>query len=130
MWACPDCSFPENSDETMECVGCGFLLFQPLKLVSEETGNEKTLKLKLDLGRSLLKSFVGDGAQYAAEPQLRVFPNPNKEWVLEKIPGLKNPTFLNGAEPAEDQVVLNDGDIISIGSRTSDAQIMKLKVDL
>jgi len=61
---------------------------------------------------------------------LRVFPNPNKEWVLEKIPGLKNPTFLNGAEPSEDQVVLSDGDIISIGSRTSDAQIMKIKVYL
>lgn len=128
MWECPDCG-ADNSSEA-ECVGCGFPLFQPLKLVSEETGNEKTLKLKLNLGRRLLRSFAGEGAQYAAEPQFRVFPNRTKEWVLEKIPDLKNPTFHNGAEAAEDQVVLKDGDIISIGSRTSDAQTMKLKVHL
>ena len=130
MWKCPDCSFDQNSAETMECVGCGYLMFQPLKLVSEETGEERTLKLKLDCGRGLLQSFAGDSAQYAAEPQFRVFPNSEKEWILEKIPNLTNPTFHNGAEPTDDQLALKDGDVISIGSRTSDKQIMKLKVHL
>lgn len=130
MWECPECGFAQNSAETMECLGCGFLLFLPLRLVSEETGEERTLKLKLDCGRGLLRSFAGESARYAAEPQFRVFPNPDKEWVLERVPDLTNPTFHNGAELAEERVVLKDGDIISIGSRTSETQIMKLEVHL
>ena len=105
-------------------------MFQPLKLVSEETGQVKTLKLKLNLGRNLLKSFAGEAAQYAGEPQFRVFPNADKEWVLEKVEKVQNPTFHNGAEPAEDTVVLKNDDTISIGSRTSDTQVMKIKVNL
>ena len=130
MWKCPDCSFDQNAAETMECVGCGHMLFQPLKLVSEDTGKERILKLKLDCGRGLLQGFAGDSALYAAEPQFRVYPSLEKEWILEKIPDLKNPTFHNGAEPTDDQLALKDGDVISIGSRTSDKQIMKLKVHL
>ena len=130
MWECPDCSFSENSNETIECVGCGFLLFQPLKLVSEDTGETRTFKLQLELGRGLLKTFAGDDAQYAAEPQFRIFPNSSKEWVLEKIPRLTNPTLHNGVEPTDDQVVLKNNDIISIGSRTSDVQKMKLVAHL
>jgi hypothetical protein len=101
-----------------------------LKLVSEETGQEKTLNLRLKFGTVILKSFAGDGAQYAAEPQFSIFPNADMEWVLEKVKKVKNPTFHNGAELAEDTVVLKSGDTISIGSRTGDAQVMKLKVEL
>ena len=130
MWECPECSYSQNPDDSMECTGCGFLLFQPLKLVSEETGQEKTLKLKLSLGKTLLQSFAGEDAQYADEPQFSVFPNADKEWVLEKVEKVKNPTFHNGAEPAGDTVVLKNGDTISIGSRASDTQVMKIKVNL
>ena len=101
-----------------------------LKLVSEETGQEKMLNLGLKFGTVILKSFAGDGAQYADEPQFSIFPNKDMEWVLEKVEKVKNPTFHNGAEPAGDTVVLKNDDTISIGSRTSNAQVMKLKVKL
>ena len=130
MWECPECGHSTNPEEEAECNSCGWTLKKPLKLVSEETGQEKTLKLKLSLGKSLLKSFAGEDAQYADEPQFSVFPNADKEWVLEKVEQVKNPTFHNGAEPAGDTVVLKNGDTISIGSRTTDAQVMKIKVNL
>jgi hypothetical protein len=130
MWECKECSYAQNSDDSVECTGCGHLLFLPLKLVSEETGQEKTLKLKLSLGKGLLQSFAGEDAQYAEEHQFSVFPNADKEWVLEKVEKVKNPTFHNGAEPAGDTVVLKNGDTISIGSRTNDTQVMKIKVNL
>ena len=130
MWKCPDCSFDQNAAETKECLGCGHVTFKALKLVSEDTGKDRILNLKSDCGCGLLQSFAGDSARYAAELQFRVYPNSEKEWILEKIPNLTNPTFHNGAEPADDQLALKDGDVISIGSRTSDKQIMKLKVHL
>ena len=103
---------------------------KPLVLVSEETGQEKTFNLKQFLGKSLLQSFAGEDAKYAGEPQFSVFPNADKEWVLEKDEKAENPTFYNGAELTEDTVVLKNGDTISIGSRTSDTQVMKIKVNL
>ena len=130
MWECPDCSFSQNSEDNPECTGCGWTMKVALKLVSEETGQEKTLNLKLNFGKAILKSFAGDGAQYASDSQFSISPNVDMEWILGKNERVKNPTFHNGAEPTEDKVVLKNGDTISIGSRTSDAQVMKLTVSL
>ena len=127
-WKCPDCG-AENSNDRIECFSCCYLLFQPLKLLSIETkGESKKIKLSLIIGKKLLAEFAGKDAQFASEPQFRVFPNPLKEWVLETVKGAKNPTFINGSEPIEDQTVLQQGDIISIGSKKGNEDKMKLMV--
>ena len=127
-WKCPDCG-AENPDERIECFSCGYLLFHPLKLVSIDTeGESKKIKLNLVVGKKLLTEFAGEDAQFASEPQFRVFPNPLKEWVLEIVKSAKNPTFINGSEPIADQTVLQQGDIISIGSKKGSEDKMKLMV--
>ena len=130
MWECPECGHSTNADEEKECISCGWESKKALKLVSEETGREKTLWLKLTLGKDLLQGFAGEGAKYADEPQFSVFPTADNEWVLEKIVRVKNPTFHNGSEMPGETVVLKNGDTISIGSRTTDAQAMKIQVNL
>ena len=128
-WDCKECGAEENPDESIECYSCGFLLFHPLKLVSTDTGREsRKIKLKLAFGKKLLDEFAGEDAQFASEPQFRGFPNPLKQWVLETVQSVKNPTFINGSEPIEDQTVLHQGDIISIGSRRGNEDKMKLMV--
>lgn len=129
-WKCPDCG-AENPGERIECFSCGYLLFSPLKLVSVDTeGESKKIKLSLVVGKKLLNEFAGEDAQFASEPQFRVSPNVLKEWVLETIKSAKNPTFINGSEPVEDQTVLQQGDIITIGSRKGNKDKMKLIVHL
>ena len=129
-WKCQDCG-AENPDEKIECFSCGHLLFNPLKLVSIDTeGESKNIKLELFVGKKLLAEFAGDDVKFASEPQFQVFPNSSKEWVLQIVKSAKNPTFINGSKPIENDTVLRQGDIISIGSRRGNEDKMKLMVHL
>ena len=58
MWKCDNCGHSTNTDDAYVCTSCGLPREGPLTLLSEETGQKKTLKLKLDLGRKLLKSCL------------------------------------------------------------------------
>ena len=87
------------------------------------------LRANLDVTQNWLKGFAGEDAQYACSPQFKLLREEN-QWLLEKIPRAKNPTFVNGTEPSKTRSTLKNDDVISIGSRKGNPDKLSITVIL
>ena len=126
-WKCPSCGI-HNRDTAPVCMGCSFSELCPLVLDSVDTGKTETLRAPLEITQAWLKAFAGEDAQFASSPQFRLLRNGENQWMLQPVARAKNPTFLNGRDPGEGPVALNDGDTLSIGSRKGNPDRMKIRV--
>lgn len=127
-WKCPRCGFDPNADDIRSCGGgCGYNhIPSRLLLVATGTGRQIAIAVDTTVGKFLLKSFAGDDANYASDPQFRIYKDTELgSWALRHCDTAKNPTFCNGADVSAGTVALGDGAIISIG-----AERMRLTVRL
>ena len=98
-------------------------------MVSSDTGKAEVLRANLDVTQNWLKGFAGEDAQYACSPQFKLL-REEDQWLLEKAPRAKNPTFVNGTEPSETRSTLKNDDVISIGSRKGNPDKLRITVSL
>ena len=123
-WKCPQCGFAANPERVRTCEGCGHVHFGNIVLVSAETGKQIRMSIDTTVGQGILKTFAGDDAKYASDPQFRLYKDATlASWAIAKIPTAHNPTFLNGSPLTDAPAKLEDGAVISIG-----AEKMKLNV--
>jgi hypothetical protein len=127
-WKCPNCG-TNNVKSASCCIGCSWSEANPIKLVSSDTGKAEVLRANLDVTQNWLKGFAGEDAQYACSPQFKLLREEN-QWLLEKVPRAKNPTFVNGTEPSETRSTLKNDDVISIGSRKGNPDKLRITVIL
>jgi hypothetical protein len=114
-WKCPQCGV-ENADDKKSCEACGHVEFGTLVLTAAETGKEIKINLEMAVGKQLLRTFCGEEARFASDPQFTL----NKDaalggWAIAATSGATNPTFYNGNALPEIATRLEDGGIISIG---------------
>ncbi|MBN2584457.1 MAG: FHA domain-containing protein [Planctomycetes bacterium] len=115
-WKCLKCGFSANVDGTAMCSGCGDVRLGRLVLVSQETGQQIVMSIDTTVGRNLLRTFAGEDAAYASEPQFRLTRDAAAgKWTIRKADGARNPTFVNGVELADEPVALDSDSVISIG---------------
>lgn len=127
-WKCPRCGFDPNADESRNCGGgCGYThIPRRLLLIATGTGRQIAIAVDTAVGKSLLKSFAGDDASYASDPQFRIYKDTELgSWALQHYDTATNPTFCNGADVSTGPVALDEGAIVSIG-----AERMRLTVRL
>jgi len=116
-WKCPSCGF-SNSSEHSECGGgCGYeTIAQRLTLLAAETGREVSVTITTSFGKDLLRSFAGEDAIYASNPQFVICKDVDEGgWFLEHAVSAKNPTFVNGISAVATRVKLDASSILSIG---------------
>jgi hypothetical protein len=114
-WKCPQCGV-ENEDGARRCEACGHIVFGKLSLTAGATGQSVSFTIDTDVGKHLLRTFVGDEAKYCSEPQFRVV----KEvalggWAIVPSPGAVNPTYLDGRPLGPTPELLSDGGVVSVG---------------
>ncbi|HOI54326.1 MAG TPA: FHA domain-containing protein [Phycisphaerae bacterium] len=115
-WKCAKCGFSANVDGAAMCSGCGDVRLGRLVLVSEETGQQIVMSVDTTVGRGLLRTFAGDDARYAAEPQFRVTRDVAVgKWTASPAAGTKNATCVDGVPLGDAPVPLGEGSVISIG---------------
>ena len=123
-WKCPQCGFGNTAACSRTCEGCGHVNFGHVLLLSVDTAKQIRMSIDTAVGQGLLKSFAGDDAKYASDPQFRLYKDTTlAAWAIAKIPTAKNPTFLNGSPLSDAPTPLTEGAVISIG-----ADKMKLHV--
>ena len=116
-WKCSDCGYPDIPDEVVTCPGCGYVKCPAsVSLTSPATGKSMSIRINTDVGKYMLKPYVGDDYRYASDPQFRIVKQASAgQWIVQHMPGAKNPTFYNGAELPESGQALEEGGVISIG---------------
>jgi hypothetical protein len=116
-WKCPACGF-DNTDGHSECQGgCGYEAI-PLRLtlLATETGKELSISITTSFGKDLLRSFAGEGAIYASNPQFVIFKDfDGGGWYLEHASTAKNPTFVNGTSAVSERTKLQTASYLTIG---------------
>ena len=98
-WKCPSCGF-DNGPGYRECQGgCGYeAMPQKLTLKAVATGKEISIMISTNFGKDLLRSFAGEEAMYASNPQFLIQKDvAGGGWYLEHSATAKNPTFVDGA---------------------------------
>ena len=73
--------------------------------------------IRTSVGQSLLRSILGDKAKYYAQSEQFILEREGDKWAIIEVPSTPNITELNGT-PLAGRVLLNDGDIVSLGSRS------------
>jgi hypothetical protein len=127
-WKCPCCGYEANGDDSRLCAGgCGYVrLPRIVVLTSNSTGKQITLSVETTVGKYLLRSFAGDEAVYASEPQFAIYKDTAlASWAIKHLEGAKNPTFCDGVCILTAPAPLHDGSVVSIGSER-----MKLSIRL
>lgn len=115
-WTCPQCGVDQNREGTRRCEACGYVIYGTLSLTAEATGRQVSIAIDTDVGRHLLRSFAGDEARYASDPQFRVSKDPALgAWAITACPGATNPTWLDGRPLRSAPTPLPDGGVVSIG---------------
>jgi hypothetical protein len=116
-WKCPQCGFAANAERVRTCEGCGHVHFGNIVLVSVDTAKQIRMSIDTAVGQGILKTFVGDDAKYASDPQFRLYRDAALAcWAITKIPTAKNATFLNGSPLSDSPAPLAEGAVISIGA--------------
>ena len=98
-WKGPSCDF-DNRPGHRECQGgCRYeAMPQKLTLTAVPTGNEISNMISTNFSKDLLRSFAGDEAVYASNPQFLIQKDiAGGGWYLKHSGTAKNLTFLNGA---------------------------------
>lgn len=116
-WKCPSCGFT-NISEQAECQGgCGYEAIPPrLTLLAAETGRRLSITITTIFGKDLLRSFAGDGATYASNPQFVILKDfEGGGWYLEHSTSAKNPTFVNGSSAVATKTKLRADSYVTIG---------------
>ena len=116
-WKCPSCGFTNNADNS-ECQGgCGYEAMPPrLTLLATETGREVSITITTSFGKDLLRSFAGDGAIFASNPQFVILKDfEGGGWYLEHATSAKNPTFVNGSSAVATKTKLQAASYVTIG---------------
>jgi hypothetical protein len=116
-WKCPRCGFDANENVRPCSGGCGYIRFpSAVVLASVATGRQISMSVETVVGKYLLKSFAGEDAVYASDPQFRFYKDEIKgSWVVEHLNGAKNPTFCDGESVVAAATPLHEGSVISIG---------------
>jgi len=117
-WKCPCCGYDANPETQQECDGgCGHVnLPRTVILVGEATGQVIAMTVDTNFGKYLLKSFAGEDANYASEPQFCICKDMIQgAWVVQHLSSAKNPTFCDGAEVGDGGCPLVDGSVLTIG---------------
>lgn len=116
-WKCPSCGF-DNEPGHRECQGgCGYSSIPPkLTLAAVATGKEISITITTCFGKDLLRSFAGDDAVYASNPQFMIHKDlAGGGWYLEHLPTAKNPTFVNGESAVTSRWKLEADSYVTIG---------------
>ena len=116
-WKCPSCGF-DNDVPHPECKGgCGYEpIPMKLSLVAATTGKAMTISITTTFCKDLLRSFAGDEAVYASNPQFVIKKDVEAGgWFLEHAPSAKNPTFVNGSTAVSAHCKLQGSHFVTIG---------------
>lgn len=116
-WKCPSCGFANIADHS-ECQGgCGYEAIPArLTLLATETGREVSITITTSFGKDLLRSFAGDVAIYASNPQFIILKDlEGGGWYLEHVTSAKNPTFVNGSSVVAIKTKLQAASYVTIG---------------
>ena len=115
-----------NETAASSCIVCGWVKFERLTLRSPVSGREFSLNIDTKVGKSTLKSVVGEDARFASEVQfLLKRSEPHEGWILVHDDSAANPTHVNGVKAAPGGVRLQDGSSISIGV---DRSVLKVQL--
>ncbi len=125
-WRCPE-SGTENDDHAAKCLGCGYVRYGRLVLLSPSNGKEIRTNIDLLIGKTLLKAVVGDEARFASEPQFKLARSEEQaSWLVLPNPKAVNATFVNGVKAADLGVKIAGGSEITIGT---DKARLKVRVE-
>lgn len=73
--------------------------------------------IRTSIGQSLLRGILGDMAKHYASTEQFILEREGDGWAIIEAPNTPNITELNGT-PLAGRMLLNDGDIVSLGSRS------------
>jgi len=118
QWKCPKCGFEANPPNSRSCgLQCGYdRIHRRVLLIASGTSRQIAMSVDTLVGKHLLRSFAGDDAVYASDPQFKIYKDAVMAgWALQHVSTAKNPTFCNGSPATDAPVLLSDGGTVSIG---------------
>lgn len=130
-WTCKICGLVNQDDSRSTCEGC--FSSKHGRLVLTGVTGSLSCGVTTQIGNRSAKAMTGNEARYFAKHQFDLV-RQEDTWLLKAYnsdANLPNLTLLNGSPCSDDLTQLNNGDIISIASRSDPSRTAAaLTVDL
>lgn len=117
-WTCKQCGLVNQDDGRATCVGC--FASKHGRVVLTGTAGVLSCGVTTQIGNRNARVLAGDEARYFSSHQFDLVRQEDTWWLraFNSDANIPNVTVLNGATCGDAPTQLNEGDIISIASRS------------
>lgn len=117
-WTCKHCGLVNQDDALTTCEGC--LTSKHGRVVLTGTTGSLSCGLTTQIGARNAKTLAGDEAKFFASHQFDLIRQEDTWWIraFNTDANIPNLTLLNGIPCIDASTQLNEGDLISIASRS------------